>query len=121
MILVDVFKPGPDKSQAFHQRHTDSDGQVWELVSQNDLKVPYFAKVGTNGHAGYKQYTLHDGEQIARAMLANLPAGRNVEDITEMPGRPQFRHFRCRDCEWTFYSQHYHPCICPMCGDFGRK
>ncbi len=121
MILVDVFKPGTNKSQAFGMRYADTDGQVWELVAQNDLNVPYFAKVGADGHAGFKRFTLIDGETIARSMLANLPAGRNLEDITEGTGRPQYRHFRCRDCDWGFYSQHYSPCICPMCGDFGKK
>jgi hypothetical protein len=64
-MFSDLFKKGPDKSDLFGKEHTDWEGNVWRLVSQNDLNVPYFAKV-KNGRVGKTLYTLTDGEQLCR-------------------------------------------------------
>jgi hypothetical protein len=68
--MTDVFAPGPDKAPAFGRRHTDAAGRVWELAAQNDLCVPYYARV-VRGRRGAALYTLDGGERIARALLAD--------------------------------------------------
>ncbi len=64
------FRKRPDKTAAFGKRYTDLTGQTWQLVSQNDLNVPYWAKVN-RGTVGKTLYTLSMGESAALRLIGD--------------------------------------------------
>lgn len=66
-----VFVVYPDKSELIGRRYVDRTGQVWELVGQNDLHVPYWSKV-VRGGVQKKQYTLADGERMAEILFKQV-------------------------------------------------
>ncbi len=72
--MFDLFRKGPDLSAGFGKTWTDpGNGCVWELVSQNDLNVPYFRRVYANGNKGKKTYTLLGGDAVARRLAGVKP------------------------------------------------
>jgi hypothetical protein len=51
------FRPYPSVDHLIGKRYTNLNGESWELVSHNDLNVPYFSKV-LNGKVQKKKYTI---------------------------------------------------------------
>lgn len=82
------FQASPDKSYVIGERFKDYRGQTWQIVGQNDLHVPYVAKV-VGGKPQKKQYVGHERDMhkagVAKALREGKPVPAEVlKDYPEL-------------------------------------
>jgi len=73
------FQASPDKSYVIGERFKDFKGQTWQVVGQNDLHVPYIAKV-VGGKVQKKQFVGGEGDMHKAGIVKALREGKNVPE-----------------------------------------